>query len=130
MKVQCHRSRRTKDIWMRRSFGAGALRPRTNRRLVRQAVARRFDQDSARKSSRSFLPAAFGLLRIVRRPYLTISEDKAKDIHKLYIIHNKQLISDNSPSVKNQQPARRKLKCPTFVIRRRPIEIRRGAPLP
>jgi mono/diheme cytochrome c family protein len=24
MKVQCHRSRRTKDIWMRRSFGAGA----------------------------------------------------------------------------------------------------------
>jgi hypothetical protein len=24
MKVQCHRFRRTKDIWIRRSFGAGA----------------------------------------------------------------------------------------------------------
>jgi hypothetical protein len=72
---------------------------RTNRRLVRQAVARAFDQDSARKSSRSFLPAAFGLLRIVRRPYLTISEDKAKYIHKCYTIHNKAFKSDNKPYV-------------------------------
>jgi hypothetical protein len=38
------------------------------------SFARALHQDSARKSSRSFLPAAFGLLRIVRRPYLTISE--------------------------------------------------------
>jgi hypothetical protein len=68
---------------------------RTNRRLVRQAVARAFDQDSARKSSRSFLPAAFGLLTIVRRSYLTISEEKAKQINKMYAIDNKALMSDN-----------------------------------
>ena len=73
---------------------------RTNRRLVRQAVARALHQDSARKSSRSFLPAAFGLLRIVRRPYLTISEEKAKRIHKYYTIHNKTLMPDSETSVK------------------------------
>jgi hypothetical protein len=44
---------------------------RTNRRFVRQAVARALRQDSARKSSRSFQPAASGLWRIVRRPCLT-----------------------------------------------------------
>ena len=68
---------------------------RTNRRHVRQAVAIAFDQDSARKSSKSFLPAAFGLLKIVRRPHLTISEEKTKELHKLYAIDNKALMSEN-----------------------------------
>jgi hypothetical protein len=68
---------------------------RTNRRLVRLAVARALHQDSARKSSRSFLPAAFGLLRIVRRPCLTISEEKTKYIHNLYTIDNQALLYDN-----------------------------------
>jgi hypothetical protein len=73
---------------------------RTNRRLVRQAVARALHQDSARKGSRSFLPAAFGLLRIVRCPCLTISEGKANLIHKLYTIYNNVLKYDNNHSVR------------------------------
>ena len=55
----------------------------TNRRLVPQAVARALPQDSARKSSKSLLPAAFGLLRIVHCPYLTIGKEKMKTHSKI-----------------------------------------------
>ena len=68
---------------------------RTHRRRVRQAVARALHQESARKSSRSFLPAAFGLLRIVRCPHLRISEEKEKKSAKLYTIDNNIFTSDN-----------------------------------
>ena len=58
-------------------------------------------QDSARKSSRSFLPATFGVLGIVRRPYPTISKEKAKRTHKCYAILNKALRCDNGISVQS-----------------------------
>jgi hypothetical protein len=75
---------------------------RTNRRLGRQAVGQSVCiKIAARKSSRSFLPAAFGVLRIVRRPSLTISKEKTRRIHQCYAIRNKALRFHNGISVQS-----------------------------
>jgi hypothetical protein len=68
MNVQCHRSRRTKDIWTRRSLGDGARWAAQESAARSPGGCRARHQGSARKSSRSFQTAASGLLRVVRCP--------------------------------------------------------------
>ena len=95
MKVQCHRSQRTKDIWMRRCFGAGArwAAPRIAGSLAKGLPEHSVKIAPAKAADLSCQPHA-GCRGSFAAHGLTVSEEQAKCIDKHYAIHNTVFMSN------------------------------------